>query len=123
MRGLVRSHEVEARVDELADAALQLVADPAHLFERLSGRVVDVPVLDRAGDIGAGRLAVQRDRPVGVELHLAVELPRAAVGDVDSDLAHRFDDVRPDRGRGLLAGRLGAEVGGGVALEEGLRDL
>jgi hypothetical protein len=58
-----------------------------------------------------------------VQLHLEVELLRAAVADVDPDLAHRLDDVRPDRGSGFLASGLGTNAGGCVALEEGLRDL
>jgi hypothetical protein len=58
-----------------------------------------------------------------IALHLEVELLRAAVADVDPDLAHRLDHVRPDRGSGITASGLGANVGGGVAFEEGLRDL
>jgi len=46
-----------------------------------------------------------------------------AVGDVDADLAHRFDDSRPDRLRRRIAGRLGADVRRCVALEEGLGHL
>ena len=58
-----------------------------------------------------------------MELHLEVDLLRLACGDVDPDLAHRLDHVRPDRLRGGLPGRLGAQVWRRVALEERLRDL
>jgi hypothetical protein len=58
-----------------------------------------------------------------VQLHLEVELLRLARGDVDSDLAHRLDDVWPDRVGRCLAGRLGANIRRRVTLEERLRHL
>jgi hypothetical protein len=48
---------------------------------------------------------------------------RLAGGDIDPDFAHRLDDGRPDLVGWLLTGGFGANVGWGVALEEGLRHL
>src|SRR5919204_1026238 len=111
MRGLIGSDVVEPRLDEVADTLLDLVPDLAHPLEWLAGWVVPPPVLDLRGNEGAACLAVEGDRPVGVQLHLEVELLRVAVADVDPDLAHRLDHVRPDRSGGLLSGGLGAGAG------------
>ena len=95
---------VGASVDQFADTAFDLVADLAHLLERLASGVVDFPVLDAADHIWAAALAVECDRLVRVELHLELDLLGLAVGNVDADLAHCLDDVRPDLGSGLLSG-------------------
>jgi hypothetical protein len=46
VRGAVGPDIVEARLDELLHASFDLVADLAHAFEWLAGRIVDLPVLD-----------------------------------------------------------------------------
>jgi hypothetical protein len=46
VRRLVSADVVDSRLDEVADAVLDLVADLAHTLEWLPGRIVDVPVLD-----------------------------------------------------------------------------
>jgi hypothetical protein len=89
---------------KLAYASFDVVADLAYFLEWLAGWVVDLPVFAAADYVGAAALAVERDCLVGVQLHLKIDLLWCAVGDVDADFAHCFDDVWPDRGRGLLAG-------------------
>jgi hypothetical protein len=86
--GLVGADVLESRVDEFADSLLDLVADLAHALERLSGGIVDLPVLDLGGDEGAARLAAEGNRPVGVQLHLEVTFGQiAAAGSSPADSA------------------------------------
>jgi len=70
----------------------------------VAGGVVNLPIFDTTDYVGAAALAVERDRLVGVQLHLEIDLLWCAVGDVDADFAHCFDDVWPDRVCGFLAG-------------------
>jgi hypothetical protein len=58
-----------------------------------------------------------------MELHLHRELLGPSIGDVDADLAHGLDHLRPDLGRWLLPRRLCPDVSRGVALEQGLGHL
>ena len=109
--------------DQLRDVVLNLIADHPDLFDRLARGVVDIPVLDGRRDVGAAGAARQRDRPIGVQLHLEIELLRALCGEVDADFQHRPDDLGVHRVGGLLASRLSADVVGPVPLEEGLGHL
>jgi hypothetical protein len=43
-------------LDELADALFQLVADAAHLLERLTGWIIDAAVFDGRSDVGQAAL-------------------------------------------------------------------
>jgi hypothetical protein len=61
------------------------------------------------------RTASQRDGPVGVELHFDRQPLGPLGGQVDADLAHDFDDLRPDLLSGLLSGRFRPDVGQRVA--------
>jgi hypothetical protein len=86
--GLVGADVLESRVDEFADSLLDLVADLAQALERLSGGIVDLPVLDLGGDEGAARLAAEGNCPVGVQLHLEVTFGQiAAAGSSPADSA------------------------------------
>ena len=123
MGGAVAADRVKAIGDQLADVRLDSVADRSHVLDRLAGRVGYVPRLHGGRHVGAGVAAAHRDRPIGVKLHLKRELLGLAPSEVEADLAHRFDDGRPDLGCGFGAGGLGAHVLGAVALEERLRHL
>ena len=91
--GVVASDLGGAVVDQVADAAFDLVSDLPHLLDRLSSRVIDGPVLNTADHIRATALAVQRDRLIRVELHLEFDSLRPASGDIDANLAHCLDYV------------------------------
>ena len=123
MCGAVGADRIEPVLDEVDDTRLDSVADGADFLDRLAPRIKDVPVLDRRGDIRALCAAGERDRPVGVELHLQGQLLRLAAREVDPHLPHRVDDGRPDLLRGLLTRGLSADVRRAVALEQGLCHL
>ncbi len=99
----IRADEVELLGHEPLDAGLDPVADQSHLLERATRRVGHIPVLHRRRHERALGAAGERDRPVGVQLHLHGELLGAALGEVDPDLGHRLDDLGPDRLGRLLA--------------------
>jgi hypothetical protein len=63
------------------------------------------------------------DRPVGVELHLEIDLLWRSPGDVEPYLAHRLHDLGPDRIVRVGSGRLRPQIGRGELLEERLRHL
>jgi hypothetical protein len=119
----VLADRVDVCLDQVGDALLDVVADTAHVLDRLAGGIVDVPVLDDRGDVGALGAAGQSDRPVGVELHLERQPLGAPVAEVEADLTHGFDDLGVDAVGGFRAGRLGANILGSVVLEEGLGHL
>src|SRR5918995_1480430 len=123
MSGSVRADGIEAGIDELLDARLELVANEPDLLEWLPGRVRDVPVFDGGGDIRTLSAAGERDRPVGVQLHLQGQLLWTTAGDVYPDLAHRLDHGGPNLISRLLTSRLGANVGRSMTLEQRLRHL
>src|SRR5688572_27163507 len=123
MPGAVSPDRVEPMRNQVLDARLHDLADRPDLLDRLAGRIGDIPVLDRRGDVRALRAACERDGPVSMQLHLQSELLRLPPRDVDAYLAHRLDNGRPDLGGRLVAGGLGAHVRWSVALEEGLRHL
>ena len=121
--GAVGPDGLEPMFEEVLDAQLDLVADEADLVECLAGRVGDVPVLDDRGNERASGAAREGDGPVGVQLHLGQQLPRALVREVDADLPHGGDHFRPDLLARRVAGGLGADVFGRRAVEERLGHL
>src|SRR5664280_3256428 len=123
MCGPIGADRIEPLLDQIYDAALDLVAYLTYLFERAAMRICHVPVLGHARDVGAATGASESDGPIGMQLHLEVESLRLPPGKVDVDLVHRLDDLGPHRLSGVLPGRLGVNVLRRVPLEERLRHL
>jgi hypothetical protein len=78
----------------LLDPRGDVVACGAHLVDRPAFRVGELPVdVALAGDVRARVAAAHRDHDVGLLGKLAREPLRAAVREVDAQLAHDLDDL------------------------------
>jgi ArsR family transcriptional regulator, arsenate/arsenite/antimonite-responsive transcriptional repressor len=110
--------------DEGLDPPTDLIARGAHLVERPAGGVGEVPVdVALARDVWALIAAAHGDDDVGLLGELAGQESRAAACEVDSEFAHRIEDLWMDAsGRSRPCGRRGVPPAGGP-LEQRLAHL
>jgi hypothetical protein len=82
-------------VDELGHSLANLIANPAHLIERLALRIVQWPIVtSKAGDIRALVATSHRHQQRCVTRKLLSQLLRAVRAQIDADLAHDFNHFR-----------------------------
>jgi len=104
--GLALSSQQVGR--ECFDAVLDVAPDASDLVEARARRIADAPVdvLLARRDHETADAASHRDNDVCGSEDLECQRPAEAVRNVESDLLHRGDDVRVDRGRHTGAGRV-----------------
>jgi hypothetical protein len=111
-------------VRKLGDSATDLVSYGSHDLDRLTGWILELPVdVVLARNVGAFVAAAHGHDDVGPLHVLPVEGVRLLPGEVDVELAHRFDDCPVDARGGPATCRASAVSVGRDALEERLRHL
>src|SRR5206468_606067 len=92
--------------EQPAHPAVDLVPDGADLLDRLPGGIGELPVEVPLPWIDGARVAAAHgDHDVDVPRELVGENLRARFGQVDAHLAHRLNDRRVERARGLAPRR------------------
>ena len=107
-----------------AYSRLDLVANPTHCLDVLTGGILELPVLISLARVDrAGVAAAHRDHRVGGAHELVIERLRELLPEVDAYLRHRFDRGRVDLFGRIRAGGSDVHAAVGELVQQSRRHL